>query len=55
VDDVLQPAPAPRFSRTVPDVPTPPQPVTPENTNAALAPWVDDQRVEQWRRERLIE
>ena len=40
VDDVLQPAPAPRFSRTVPDVPTPPQPVTPENTAAALASWV---------------
>jgi alpha-methylacyl-CoA racemase len=55
VDDVLQPAPAPRFSRTVPDVPTPPQAVTPENTAAALAPWVDAHRVEQWRRERLIE
>jgi len=55
VDDVLQPAPAPRFSRTVPDVPTPPQPVTPENTAAALAPWVEELRIEQWRREQLIE
>jgi alpha-methylacyl-CoA racemase len=55
VDDILQPAPAPRFSRTVPDVPTPPQPVTPENTAAALASWVDERCIEQWRRERLIE
>jgi crotonobetainyl-CoA:carnitine CoA-transferase CaiB-like acyl-CoA transferase len=55
VDGVLQPAPAPRFSRTVPDVPTPPQPVTPENTTAALAPWVDERRIQEWRRERLID
>jgi len=55
VDDILQPAPAPRFSRTVPDVPTPPQPVTPENTAAALASWVDERCIAQWRRERLIE
>jgi len=39
IDGVLQPAPAPRFSRTVPDLPTPPAPVTPENTVAALGPW----------------
>jgi len=55
VDDVLQPAPAPRFSRTVPDVPTLPQPVTPANTTAALASWVDEQCIQRWRRERLIE
>ena len=55
VDGVVQPAPAPRFSRTVPEVPTPPQPVTPENTTAALAPWVDERRIAEWRRERLID
>jgi crotonobetainyl-CoA:carnitine CoA-transferase CaiB-like acyl-CoA transferase len=40
VDGVVQPAPAPRFSRTQPDRPTPPQPVTPEGTAAALAAWL---------------
>jgi crotonobetainyl-CoA:carnitine CoA-transferase CaiB-like acyl-CoA transferase len=40
VDGVIQPAPAPRFSRSVPEAPTPPQPVTPENTDAALAAWL---------------
>ncbi|HEY0107536.1 MAG TPA: CaiB/BaiF CoA-transferase family protein [Rhizomicrobium sp.] len=36
VDDVVQPAPAPRFSRTVPDVPGAPQPV---DSAAALTAW----------------
>lgn len=40
VDGVVQPGPAPRFSRTAPDLPRPPQPVTPENTDAALAVWI---------------
>ncbi len=55
IDGVTQPAPAPRFSRTPAATPTPPQPVTPENTAAALAPWVNKERIEQWRRARLIE
>ncbi|HLY90218.1 MAG TPA: CaiB/BaiF CoA-transferase family protein [Acetobacteraceae bacterium] len=55
VDGIVQPAPAPRFSRTVPEPPTPPQPVTPSNTDAALASWVDGSCVDRWRREGLID
>jgi crotonobetainyl-CoA:carnitine CoA-transferase CaiB-like acyl-CoA transferase len=40
VDGVVQPAPAPRFSRTVPDKPHGPRPTTPENTDAALSEWL---------------
>ena len=40
VDGVMQPAPAPRFSRSVPGTPRAPAPITPENTEAALAPWL---------------
>lgn len=39
VDGVVQPAPAPRFSRTAPAKPSAPKPITPENSNAALAAW----------------
>jgi alpha-methylacyl-CoA racemase len=38
IDGVLQPAPAPRFSRTKPDLPTPPEPPG-HSTEAALAAW----------------
>lgn len=41
IDGVVQPAPAPRFSRTVPDLPIPPQPTSPEQAEAALAAWLD--------------
>ncbi len=41
VDGVVQPAPAPRFSRTVPDVPTPPQEINCDNADAALAAWLE--------------
>ena len=39
IDGIVQPAPAPRFSRTVPATPAPPAPLTPENTQAGLEPW----------------
>ncbi len=55
VDGVTQPAPAPRFSRTVPGIPAPPAPVTPENTTAALVAWADSAQVAQWRERRLID
>ena len=38
VDGVVQPAPAPRFSGTVPDVPTPPQ--APADAETALEGWL---------------
>lgn len=41
IDGIVQPAPAPRFSRTVPDVPMPPQPNDPEQAETALAGWLE--------------
>jgi alpha-methylacyl-CoA racemase len=41
IDGIIQPAPAPRFSRTVPDVPIPPQPNDPEQAETALAGWLE--------------
>ena len=40
IEGIVQPVAAPRFSRTVPDIPTPPQAITPENTEAALKEWL---------------
>jgi alpha-methylacyl-CoA racemase len=40
IDGIVQPAPAPCFSRTVPELPIPPQPSDPEHAEAALAPWL---------------
>jgi crotonobetainyl-CoA:carnitine CoA-transferase CaiB-like acyl-CoA transferase len=45
VDGIVQPAPAPRFSRTVPGAPTPPNEIDPTVTLAALAAWLGDDRV----------
>jgi alpha-methylacyl-CoA racemase len=39
IDGIVQPAPAPRFSRTVPDLPIPPQP--PSTAEGALADWLE--------------
>lgn len=41
IDGIAQPAPAPRFSRSRPDLPMPPQPASPETAEAALAGWLD--------------
>jgi alpha-methylacyl-CoA racemase len=49
VDGVIQPGPAPRFSRTPPGVPTPPEPISPANTDAALATWASEAQVMSWR------
>ena len=40
IEGVVQPAPAPRFSRTRPELPIPPQPSGPETAEAALASWL---------------
>jgi alpha-methylacyl-CoA racemase len=55
VDGVVQPAPAPRFSRTPPDRPTPPAAVTADNTADALAPWLERDEIAAWRAAGLIE
>jgi alpha-methylacyl-CoA racemase len=54
VDGIQQPAPAPRFSVTPPATPTPPAPVTPENTRAALASWLSAEEIESWQESGLI-
>ncbi len=45
VDGVVQPAPAPRFSRTALDLPRPPQPVTSANTDIALGAWIGEAEI----------
>jgi crotonobetainyl-CoA:carnitine CoA-transferase CaiB-like acyl-CoA transferase len=41
VDGVVQPGPAPRFSRTVPDLPHAPLPADAAGVADALAGWID--------------
>ena len=46
IDGIMQPAPAPRFSRTVSDLPIPPQPPSGlEEAEAVLADWLDPREV----------
>jgi alpha-methylacyl-CoA racemase len=51
VAGVMQSAPAPRFSRTVPEKPTPPRP---PNADAALAGWLDEKEIARLRAEGTI-
>ena len=54
IDGVTQPAPAPRFSRTVPDIPTPPE-AAGAGTGAALADWgVEPGRIEALRKAGVV-
>lgn len=46
IDGVVQPAPAPRFSRTAPNMPTPPES---PNADLALSVWMSDERVRDWK------
>jgi alpha-methylacyl-CoA racemase len=55
VDGIVQAAPAPRFSRTVPGIPTPPQAVTPENTDRCLSAWFAPSKIESLRSQGLID
>ncbi len=55
IDGIVQPAPAPRFSRTVPATPVPPAPLTPENTQAGLEPWCRAEEIMAWRSAGLID
>jgi alpha-methylacyl-CoA racemase len=50
IDGIVQPAPAPRFSRTAPDLPTPPPPDGVEDPEAALAGWLDAAEIAELRR-----
>lgn len=54
VAGVTQPAPAPRFSRTACAEPTPPRPVTRENTAKALSAWLSTDEIEALFRSSVI-
>jgi alpha-methylacyl-CoA racemase len=45
IDGVLQPAPAPRFSRSVPPTPQPARPWASEEAEEILGPWLDQTEV----------
>jgi len=45
IDGVVQPAVAPRFSRSLPNRPTLPQDITPAGTDQALAAWLDPEEI----------
>jgi alpha-methylacyl-CoA racemase len=55
VDGIVQPAPAPRFSRTTPQQPDPPAAITPENTTRALEGWASPQQISRWRSAGIVE
>ncbi len=55
IDGVPQPAPAPRFSRTQPDTPAPPEAAGPENVDAALSGWVSPARVAELREQGVLQ
>jgi len=54
IDGIVQAGPAPRFSRTPPATPTPPQAVTPENTDRTLSAWFAADKVAELRQRGLI-
>lgn len=45
VDGVVQPSPAPRFSRTKTDRPKPPQQANPAQTKSVLLEWISEERI----------
>jgi crotonobetainyl-CoA:carnitine CoA-transferase CaiB-like acyl-CoA transferase len=47
IDGIVQPAPAPRFSLTVPEMPTPPEAPDSATVDSALAAWLDAQRISE--------
>lgn len=49
VNGIKQPAPAPRFSRTQPGKPTPPQVATLAGINAALDGWLPSEQIAEWK------
>lgn len=55
VDGIVQPAPAPRFSRTPLAAPAPPSEISRETTDAALADWFSPDEIESMRRTGAID
>jgi len=54
IDGIVQAGPAPRFSRTVPARPTPPLPITSENTDETLAAWLSADKIAAMRSQGTI-
>jgi crotonobetainyl-CoA:carnitine CoA-transferase CaiB-like acyl-CoA transferase len=55
VGGVIQPAPAPKFSRTRPELPVPPQEASPASTDKALAAWFGGEEIARLRAAGVIE
>ncbi|CAI8846257.1 Alpha-methylacyl-CoA racemase [Pseudomonas sp. IT-P74] len=54
VDGVTQPAPAPRFSRTQSAIPTSPQSASVAGIDEALAAWLPQNQIDQWRKKNVM-
>lgn len=54
IDGVIQPAPAPRFSRTAAALPTPPQTASIAGIDDALSDWLPAARIAHWRNENVM-
>lgn len=50
IDGIVQPAPAPRFSATVPPKPTPPEAAAAATLDAALSAWLDGRAIDELKR-----
>ena len=48
IDGVVQPAPAPRFTRTPNPTPTPPRKANMVDPAVALKPWLEPEELEDW-------
>lgn len=48
VDGIVQPAPAPRFSRSIPGIPTPPEAPNQSGVESALAGWISEVEISRW-------
>ena len=55
IEGIVQPMPAPRFSRSVPDTPKPFRPWDPRDASAILGPWLDDRAIDAARAAGVIE
>lgn len=54
VDGVTQPAPTPRFSRTVPQMPRPPIAARNQDVETALDGWLSGEEIDEWRGRGLL-
>jgi len=54
IDGVTQPAPAPRFSHSIPSLPSLPKEINPENNTLALSKWMSTDRIAGLRKKGVI-